>query len=144
MRSTSQTVPTRADLARLGQQVIVTGELKELRSRIGMTRNAAAKLIPVSADALGHWEEGTRAASVVSATRVGEWFWGAREVLEDLERSGFTITDWVPISKAAKYLGLPQEEVERRCDDGDMRCESFGILGTWVAVADVPALAGTR
>jgi hypothetical protein len=75
---------------------------------------------------------------------VGEWFWGAREVLEDLEQSGFTIAEWVPISKAAKYLGLPQDEVERRCDAGDMRCEPFGVLGTWVAMADVPALAGAR
>lgn len=136
----SPPLPTYADLVRLGQQAIYMGELTKFRSRIGITRNAIAKLIPVSADALIRWETGAQALSVASAVKVGEWYWGAQKAIEDLERSGMNIEEWTPISSAAKFLSLSQEQIEEKCRRGELRCESLGVLGQWVLTTDIPAL----
>ncbi len=137
---TDPPTPQAADLVRLGQQATAMGDLDTLRQSVGITRNTMANLIPVAADALRKWENGEQAISVASAEKVGEWLWGVRGVLADIRADGIDIQDWVPMSAAAKYLSLSQGDVQEKCDKGQMRCLSLGVLGIWVAREDVPAL----
>lgn len=133
-------VPTVRDLQILGQMVTIGGDLQELREQIGLSRNAVAKLVPVSLAALRKWETGEQAIGTHSAVRIGEWYWGATRVLEDMESEGLKISDYIPLPTAAQYLSLSRVDVEEKCQKGKLECIGFGVLGTWVPRAQIPAL----
>lgn len=136
-------IPGRVELMRLGQGAIISGELATLRQRVGITRNAMAKLIPVTPECLRRWESGAQAISSPSAVRVGEWLWGAKAVIDDLKKHNMNIIDYVPVSIAAQYLGVSMETLGQNCEAEKLRCEDLGVLGLWVLRKDVPSLSRT-
>lgn len=79
--------------------------------------------------------------STQSATRIGEWFWGAQHVLEDLRSEGVDIHHYVPLVTAAQYLSISKREIYEKCQEGTLLCASFGVLGTWIPRGSVPKLA---
>lgn len=134
------TNPTRAELIRLGQLSILNGDLRRLRDKVGLSRNAQAHLIDVTPDALKRWEAGEQGMNAQSALRVGEWFWAAQRAIEDAEAHGVDLGELVPLSTASQYLAMSAEEVLEKCQTGDLRCEDLGELGRFIYRAHIPRL----
>lgn len=120
---------TEVELAKAGYAAVLGGELADLRDRLGMTRNAQARLIGVEGESLRRWEAMERGMNIDTAIRVGEWLWGARKALESM--GSIPYGDLVPISHAAKS-GIPEQELEAACDRGEYRHERLGVLGTFI------------
>lgn len=139
--------PTRDDLLKLGFNVTLEGDLAQLRKKVGLTRNAQARLIGVDAEGLREWEGLRRAMTLETALRIGEWFWWAEEALRELSESGVSLHSLVPASVAAQHLGMPTESVELEAEladprgpMADYRHEVLGVLGTFLYRADFPKL----
>ena len=136
------TNPTRAELIRLGTHATLSGELKRLRERVHLSRNAQARLMDVTPDALKRWEEAEQGMNSTSALRVGEWVWGAQQVLASLTDSEdpIDLDDLVPLSMASQYLAMSAEDVMEKCRTGALRCEDLGVLGVYVHRSYIPRL----
>lgn len=132
--------PDRRDLVRLGTSVTLGGDLAVVRETFHLTRNAQAHLIGVTPDALRRWETGDQGMNTESALRVGEWYWGAMRVLDNLQLDGIDIRDLVPCTTAAQYLGVSVLEISEKCQSGGLRCEDLGVLGLYVYRSCVPTL----
>lgn len=132
--------PTRAELIRLGNTATLTGELKQLRERVHLSRNAQARLIEVTPDALKRWEEAVQGMNSESACRVGEWVWAARRVLADLEAEGTDLEELVPLSTASQHLAMSAEDVLEKCRTGALRCVDLGVLGVFIQRRYIPSL----
>jgi hypothetical protein len=132
--------PTRAELIRLGMSSTLDGRLRAIREKVGLSRNAQARLMEVTPDALRRWEEAEQGMNSDSALRVGEWVWAAERVLADLADSGVDVGELVPLSTASQYLAMGADEVLRRCQSGDLQCEDLGVLGVYVHRANIPSL----
>lgn len=134
------TNPTRAELIRLGMSSTLSGDLRRLRERVQLSRNAQARLMEVTPDALKRWEGAEQGMNSESALRVGEWVWGAQQVIADLERSGIELADLVPLSTASQHLAMSADDVLEKCRTGALRCEDLGVLGTYVHRHYIPSL----
>lgn len=128
------TNPTEADLVKLGYRVVLGGELAQVRDTTHISRNAQAKLIGVDPESLRKWEELDRAMNIETALRIGEWFWAAKKLIEQLSVSdpGLSFDKLVPISRAAQFMGIGQVELERLAEGGKVKSETLGVLGTFV------------
>lgn len=122
---------TEADLVRLGYRVVLFGQLAELRKKVHLSRNAQAILMGVDPESLRKWEELDRAMNIETALRIGEWYWGAENMLNGLD-PGIDFDKMVPISKAAQYMGMQQSEIEDLINRGEVSSERLGVLGTFV------------
>lgn len=125
------TQDTEVDLAKLGYRVVLGGELAALRDKLRMTRNAQARLIGVEGESLRKWEMLDRAMNVDSAIRVGEWWWGAQGVIEEIE-GDVDFDKLIPISRAAQYMGVAQADLEKEVSRKLVKGEELGVLGTFV------------
>lgn len=134
------TNPTRDELIRLGVSATIGGDLRHLRDQVGLTRNAQAKLMGVTPDALRRWEAVTQGMNHESALRVGEWFWAARRALEQLADDGVSITDLVPLSTASQHLAMGPDDILAKCQSGTLRCEDLGVLGMYIYRSCIPSL----
>ncbi len=134
------TNPTRAELIRLGMSSTLDGGLREFREKVHLSRNAQAQLIEVTPDALKRWEEATQGMNADSALRVGDCLVEARGAVADLEAGGVSMADLVPLSTACQHLSMSANEVEEKCRTGALRCESLGVLGTYVYRRYIPSL----
>ena len=134
------TNPTRAELIRLGMKATIGGELRQLRDRVHLSRNAQARLMEVTPDALRRWEEAEQGMNSDSALRVGEWMWGARKVIADLEANGVDLNELVPLSTASQHLSMSADDVMEKCRTAALRCEDLGVLGVYVYRSYIPSL----
>jgi len=136
--------PTRDDLVKLGFYVTLEGDLAQLRKKVGLTRNAQARLIGVDSEALRQWEGLGKAMTLDSAKRIGEWFHWAEEALEELSELGVNVSDLVPASTAAQHLGVRTEDLEAEADGeahmAQHRHAVLGVLGTFLYRSDIPSL----
>ena len=134
------TNPTRAELIRLGLDATLSGDLRRLRDKVHLSRNAMALLMEVTPDALKRWEEAAQGMNSNSALRVGEWFWAARKAVTAAEADGVNLDQLVPLSTACQHLAMSAEDVEAKCQTGDLRCEDMGVLGMYVYRTHIPSL----
>jgi hypothetical protein len=134
------TNPTRAELIRLGTNATLSGELRQLRERVHLSRNAQAQLMEVTPDALRRWEEAAQGMNSASALRVGEWVWGAQQVLASLDADTIDLDELVPLSMASQHLAMSAEDVLEKCQSGALRCEDLGVLGVYIHRSYIPSL----
>lgn len=134
------TNPTRADLIRLGLDATLSGDLRRLRDKVHLSRNAQAQLMDVTPDALKRWESAEQGMNSQSALRVGEWYWAAKRVLDTLGEDAVDLDQLVPLSTASQHLAMSAEEVAEKCRTGDLRCEHLGVLGTYIYRSHIPSL----
>lgn len=125
------TQDTEVDLAKLGYRVVLGGELAALRDRLRMTRNAQARLIGVEGESLRKWEMLDRAMNIETALRVGEWWWGAQGVIEEVD-GDVDFDKLIPISRAAQYMGIGQTDLETMASNKEVKAEQLGVLGTFI------------
>lgn len=125
-------------LCRLGVQLAASGDLAKLRAKTRMTKNTMARLLGVSIGALSAYEKAERAVTAEVALRIGEWYWGATLALSDALDKGIPVHTMIPSAQAAQYMGLPLEEIETRCAEGGLRCESLGVMGFYVYADEIP------
>lgn len=134
------TNPTRAELVQLGLTATLSGDLRRLREMVHLSRNAQAHLMEVTPDALKRWEEAEQGMNRTTALRVGEWFWAASRAVEAAEAEGVDVTQLVPLSTACQHLSMAADEILAKCQTGDLRCESLGVLGTYIYRTHIPSL----
>lgn len=134
------TNPTRAELIQLGLTATLSGDLRRLRDKVHLSRNAQAHLMEVTPDALKRWEEANQGMNRQSALRVGEWFWAAQQAVAAAEADGVDLAQLVPLSTACQHLAMSATDVEAKCRSGELRCESLGVLGTYVYRTHIPSL----
>lgn len=134
------TNPTRAELIRLGMISTVGGDLRRLRDKVHLSRNAQARLMEVTPDALKRWEDAGQGMNSESALRVGEWVWAAERAIADLEASGVNMAELVPLSTACQHLSMSAEDVAAKCRTAALRCEDLGVLGVYVYREYIPSL----
>lgn len=140
MYASRMTNPTRAELIRLGLEATLSGDLRRLRDKAHLSRNAQAHLMEVTPDALRRWEEAEQGMNSNSALRVGEWYWAAKRAVEDAEAHGIDLDLLVPLSTACQHLAMSAEDVAEKCRTGQLRCESLGVLGVYVHRTHIPSL----
>lgn len=121
---------TATDLAKAGYAAVLGGELARMRDSLAMTRNAQARLIGVDGESLRRWESLERGMNIDTATRVGEWMWGARKALESV--SNVAHRDLIPVTTAARKLGIPETSLEAACDRDEYKYVRLGVLGTFL------------
>src|SRR4029453_16996674 len=121
---------TATDLAKDGYGAVLGGDLARMRDALAMTRNAQARLIGVDGESLRRGESLGRGNNIATATRIGEWLWGAKQALDSLDKP--SIHDMVPVTTAARKLGISEIELEAACDRGEYRFERLGVLGTFL------------
>ena len=128
---------TARKLAEAGYQAVLGGDLARMRDKLGMTRNAQARLIGIEGESLRRYEAMERGMNVDTAIRVGEWHWAAERALLTLSDQSYHAL--VPISRAARQSGVSVEDLEAACDRGEYRFERLGVLGTFVYRQEVRA-----
>lgn len=96
----------------------------------------------VTPDALRRWEEAEQGMNSASALRVGEWVWGAQQVLASLHdaEEPIDLNELVPLSMASQHLAMSAEDVMEKCQTGALRCEDLGVLGLYVHRSYIPSL----
>lgn len=133
------TNPSKDDLVKLGYRVVLGGELAQLRDITHISRNAQARLMEVDPESLRKWEELDRAMNIETALRIGEWFWAAKKLIEQLSVSDpqLSFKELVPISRAAQFMGIGQTELELMADSGEVKNENLGVLGTFIHRSEI-------
>ena len=124
-----------------GREVIAAGLLTQLRTQLGLTRNAMSELLHTSPITYATWED--RPDVRVwreTAVRVGRFYHRAMEELATLASAGIDLTGLMPFHLAATALGVPQELLLRRYRDGEVDAVDAGLLGLWIHPAKVEAL----
>lgn len=121
---------TATDLAKSGYAAVLGGELARLRDSLQMTRNAQARLIGVDGESLRRWEALERGMNIDTATRIGEWFWGAKAALNSVPN--LAMGSLIPVTTAARKLGISESDLEAACDRGEYKFERLGVLGTFI------------
>lgn len=133
------TNPSKSDLVKLGYRVVLNGELAALRDTVRLSRNAQAKLMEVDPESLGKWENLDRAMNIESALRIGEWFWAARTVIEQMAENDphLSFDDLLPASRAAQYMGVGQADLEELAMRRKVESEDLGVLGTFIYRSEI-------
>ncbi|MGH7252854.1 MAG: helix-turn-helix domain-containing protein [Nitrospiraceae bacterium] len=131
--------PTADDLLELGYRVVLTGNLKQLRDFVGLTRNAQANLIGVEAESLRRWEEKRQAMNLDTAERIGEWYWGAEQALDSAGDLNFDIL--MSAARAAQHMGIPFAEIESAIVANGIKHERLGVLGLFLYRSSMKATA---
>jgi DNA-binding XRE family transcriptional regulator len=117
----------------LGREIVRSGQLQELRRRLGLTRNAMAELLDTAALTYTSWEKRPETNLWPStAERVGRFYRIATEELLLMDQAGLKANDLMPFHLVATYLGLPQETLLGIYRDGMISAIDAGILGLWV------------
>lgn len=121
----------------LGREVVTDGRLVQLRTDLGLSRQAMAELLHTSTIVYASWE--TRAVRLWPSTaeRVGRFFRLAVEELQLLEDDGVPLSGLMPLYLAASIVGVPQELFLSWYRDGHFEAVDLGILGLWIYQDDL-------
>jgi hypothetical protein len=128
------------EAVRLGREVVLNGNLKRLRTELGLTANAMAELLYTAWPTYKTWETRPVNLRARTAARVGLFYHNAQIQLKMLDEDGLNIRDMVPFHMAATLLGIPQEQFFYRYRAGEFEGADMGILGLWVHQADLDEL----
>lgn len=133
------TIPTQDDLVKLGFNAVLGGLLSEMREQTGLSRSGMARLIGVDSEALRDYELLRRTMNLDTAVRVGEWFWAARQVIDNGgEPIDFSL--FIPAAGASMHLQVKVDELEKHCDENKIEYEYLGVLGSFVYRDQIRAL----
>lgn len=127
--------PTEADLVQLGYDVIISGDLAALRSAVRLSRNAVANLIGVKGANLRMWEDLRRGMNIDTALLIGEWYWAAKNCLEQTPGIDFDV--FIHDTRAAQYLCVPASLAGSVAQAKGMRVEDLGVLGVFIHREDL-------
>lgn len=120
--------------AERGLELIMSGKLKELRHRLGLSPSAMASLLYVSPITYGRWENPQPGQRMWNKTaeRLDRMYNAALPQIELLESQGNDLTQLIPLRVAAGLMGVPMEVLTDRYRNHEMRAIDFGVLGLWV------------
>jgi len=115
-----------------GRALIFTGELSDLREKIGVSRILLAEMLGVNVSTVYRWEVNPlMKLRFDNATRVGLWVEEAEKLLAEYGE-GIREVLW-PLNKACMYLGLSYNTlIKAYREDRLPGCQDRGILGVWV------------
>jgi DNA-binding XRE family transcriptional regulator len=117
----------------LGREVVRSGKLQELRSQLGLSRNAMAELLHTAALTYTSWEKRPETNLWPStAEKVGRFYRVATEEILLMTQAGLKVNELMPFHLVATQLGLPQETLFGMYRDGLIEAVDGGILGLWV------------
>jgi transcriptional regulator with XRE-family HTH domain len=122
------------DLARIGKEAVTEGRLFQLRTKLGLSRNAMADMLHTSFITYTSWEHQPRVRLWPStATRIGAFYKAAVAAIEEHEaHGGEPLDQLLPFHIVATYCGVPQEQLLQWFRDGQFEAVDLGILGLWV------------
>lgn len=124
----------------LGREVVKKGQLKALRKRLGITRNAMAELLNIAWPTYSAWEERPVTLRLDTAARLGRFYAFAVEELNLLTEAGVNVEELMPFHLVATLLAIPQEELLRRYRDGEFQAVDAGLLGLWIYKSELEHL----
>jgi hypothetical protein len=116
----------------LGRAVAADGRLTQLRSRLGLSKQAMAELLHTSTIVYASWEARVVRLWPSTAGRVGRFYRFASEELRILEDDGIELSKLMPLYLAASTIGVPQELLLSWYRAGNFEAVDLGILGLWV------------
>jgi hypothetical protein len=116
----------------LGRAVATDGRLAQLRSQLGLSRQAMAELLHTSTIVYASWEARAVRLWPSTAERVGRFYRFASEELRILEDDGIELSKLMPLYLVASTIGVPQELLLSWYRDGNFEAVDLGILGLWV------------
>lgn len=123
------------DLERLGYTVIQQRWLKDLRSHLGLSRNALADLLKVTVITLKRWEDDEVRIWARSAIQVGTFYVEALKGLQALAESGYANVDLVLLDRVPGMLGVAQVPYVASLTTIDL-----GVLGKYTPKSEVDSL----
>lgn len=129
----------------LGNAVLKTQWLKQLRTELRIGRRHLAEMIGVSTQTIQRWEAGNH-DNVWSASsrRIGEFYSKALPELERVHQMGDQFNDYFPSTTVASLMAQPTFIVEKMCERGDLECLNLGVLGVFLKPQKVLSSAGSR
>jgi DNA-binding XRE family transcriptional regulator len=129
---------TDEEYAKIGREVIANGTLRQMRDRLGLTRNAMSELLHTSPITYASWEARPDVRIwAETAVRVGRFYRNALIELDLLMADGIDLTGLIPFHLAATRLGVPQELLLTRYRAGEFQAVDAGILGLWVRPTNI-------
>lgn len=127
-----------------GRDLVWTGDLAQLRARLGFTRSAMADLLHMSPLTYNRCEDDPNSADRMwasTAERLGRFAYLAERTLSELEGEGVTLAELTPLHMVAMNHGLPQEVMLRWYRNGIIRGVDLGVLGMWIHKDDLYLLS---
>jgi transcriptional regulator with XRE-family HTH domain len=138
-------MPTVEDHVRAGRSLVGSGDLQQLRHRIGLTRLAMSEMLHMSPLTYTKLEQSAGASDSMwnsTAERLGRFEYLAELTLEELETEGIALDDLTPMHVVATQQGLPQELILKWYREGRLPAYDLGILGLWIGKDDIHYLRG--
>ena len=121
----------------LGRTVVVNGDLKKLRKRLGLNRSSMAELLRTSMATYDIWEVGKVRLWPTTAERIGRFYHLANEHLVLLQEDGIILRDFMPLHQVTIALGVPLYLLLKRLREKAFEAEDLGILGLWIYKLDL-------
>ncbi len=119
------------DEGSLGREVVAKGHLKNLRNRLGWSRNAMAEALLTSTITYATWEANPDTRLWAStARRIGAFYQDATQILSEFQ----DIDNYQPFYKVAMNRGIPQEYLLTQYRNGLVKGEDLGVLGLWMRI----------
>lgn len=139
-----QNMRTPDEHARNGRNLIYTGQLARVRTRLGFTRSAMAQLLQMSRPTYTKCEDDPHSARSVwssTAERLGRFVYLMELTMDRLEDDyGVVLADLMPLHVVALQYGLPQEVMIRWHLQDLLPLEDLGVLGLWMRKDDLHML----
>lgn len=119
--------------AELGREIVLSGQLGQLRAVLGLSHSAMAELLNTSNSVYKTWETNPPHRMWGStAARIGRFYVNAQRQVTDLHDHDIPIDDLMPLFAAASALGVAQELLLKYYRENRFHAEDLGILGLWV------------
>lgn len=124
-----------AEKVRRGQEIVSSGNLRDLRNRIGFSKGAMAELIGCSAITYVRWERGPveHALWPHHAINIATVADQIDLIMKQLADENVVLARYRPLHVAAARYGIPQEVLLSRYREGGIEGLDLGILGLWLA-----------
>jgi len=129
------------EMAELGREVVLNGQLADLRKHLGLSHSAMAELLSTSNSVYKSWE--TKPPHRMwgsTAERIGRFYTTAMRQVQDLYDHEIPIDDLMPLFAAASALGVAQELLLKFYRENKFHAEDLGILGLWVYREDLQSI----
>lgn len=121
-----------------GRQIVLSGQLRELREKLGLSRTAMAVLLYASPITYAQWETRPEARMwAATAEKIAKFYDAATFQLQAAEEDGVDMSTMYPFHIAATLLGVSHELLLRKYREGEVHATDLGILGLWVDKADM-------
>ena len=128
------------DHEKSGRALIASGNLVNLRNRLGLSRSAMTELLQLSVATYARYETEPESGWRMrpwTAERVGRFAYLAEITLAELAEDNITVDDLTPLHIAAVMHGIPQEVLFHWYRSGVIQAEDLGILGLWIHKEDL-------